>query len=159
MSQAVLIINRTKKEYLNPHRFNDGYSVRNLLCNGYTARALVLLLYRCSSNVLKEDGELIGSWAGDDIIIVGEGDKREAHDTQYSNIYAEADKTYDDISAKVLEILLNHSVYDEQAIMDTLGEYGYNRKMEHATGVEAECSTLYQDALTKMKTGDKHDGY
>lgn len=89
MGQYYLIINIDKKEYIHPHKFNDGLKLLEFGCspNG-TMTALALLLSsgngRGGGDLRVEDNdwtletvdpprvELVGSWGGDRIVISGD---------------------------------------------------------------------------------------
>lgn len=84
MGQYHMPINITKGQFLHPHDFGDGLKLLEFGSGGYTMTALAFLL--STSNGLgggdlfiPEDApdvikDLIGSWAGDKIVIVGDYD-------------------------------------------------------------------------------------
>jgi len=109
MGQYYLIVNKTKKEYLYPHVFNDGLKALEILWNANTLKGLGLLLLKSDGggggdlkSQRDENNPLIGRWAGDDITIVGDYDS--------SGLYEEADQNYTDISWHVFKLLLKEGV-------------------------------------------------
>jgi len=100
MGQYFIIVNMTKKEFIHPHKFGDGLKLMEFGCssNG-TMTALALLLRQSSEGgggdfPCPEKYKIVGSWAGDKIVIVGDYDE--------SGLYDIAIKTFTDISKKVL---------------------------------------------------------
>jgi len=114
MGQYFKVFNLDKKESITPHSFHDGAKLMEFACssNG-TLTGLAILLRQSSqtgggdfghylNNI--RDKELVGSWAGDRIAIVGDYDDNPAG----SSIYF--DSTYTDISDDVVE-LIRHDRY------------------------------------------------
>lgn len=97
MGQYYLVVNKTKKQYLRPHNLNDGAKFMELV-GGTTPQVMAFLM-------VQSDGEgggdgnrqlsLRGSWAGDNITIVGDYDS--------SNLYSDAREDYENISLEALE--------------------------------------------------------
>ena len=111
MGQYYLVVNKTKREYLYPHLFNDGLKAVEILWNGNTLKALGVLLLKSDGGGggdLKaqndENNPIVGRWAGDDITIIGDYDS--------SNLYTEADEYYTDISMHVINLLTDEGVFD-----------------------------------------------
>lgn len=94
MGQYYKVVNLTKKEYLNPHDFDDGAKLMEFgQSSGGTMASLAILLAnsngRGGGDADCDDMEWVGRWAGDEIIIAGDyaekGDKKE---DQEENIYS-----------------------------------------------------------------------
>jgi len=108
MGQYYLIANKTKKQYLYPHVFNDGLKAWEIVANGETLKALGYLLIKSDcgdgGGDLKEN-PLVGYWAGDEIIIIGDYDS--------SKLYDEVSDTYTDISLTVISAMEKEDVFDK----------------------------------------------
>jgi hypothetical protein len=75
MGQYYTIINLTKKEYIRPHAFDDGAKIMEFGSSGDgTMYAFSLLMSSGYGQGCEEELEssLIGSWAGDNVIIAGD---------------------------------------------------------------------------------------
>ena len=78
MGQYYKIVNLTKKEYLKPHAFGDGLKLLEFGSGGCgTMCALAILLSdgngRGGGDLhTKRNEKLIGSWAGDKIVVTGD---------------------------------------------------------------------------------------
>ena len=100
MGQAYIIVNETKKQYIHPHRFGDGYK----LCEfGSSSRgtmfALAVLLARGNGRGggdLRSDDPIVGSWAGDAIVVLGE----------YTDQYDGVRETFEDVSDQIRGVLV-----------------------------------------------------
>lgn len=84
MGQGYKIVNVTKRQFINPHDFDEGYKMLEFVCHdggaGFTMAALgALLTSSCGlgGGDLRFQGEqpaIIGSWAGDRVVIAGDYD-------------------------------------------------------------------------------------
>lgn len=110
MGQYYLVVNLDKKQYLHPHRFGDGLKLREFGQSGFgTMYALASLLAdgngRGGGDIPSED-PLIGSWAGDRIVIAGDyADPGKFGLKSDLALYEEARTQYHDISQVVAEML------------------------------------------------------
>lgn len=108
MGQYYSLVNKTKKQYLYSHVFNDGLKAWEIVANGRMLKALGYLLVKSDGGGggdLQEN-PLVGYWAGDEILLIGDYDS--------SKLYQEADETYTDISTTVLSAMQNESgIFDE----------------------------------------------
>jgi hypothetical protein len=108
MGQYFIVVNMTKKEYLYPHAFNDGLKATEFGSGRRTLSALHVLLTKSSGggggDYQDDPTGMIGSWAGDRIWIVGDYDK--------SKLYDKAQKSYTDISNKIIPILKDAYPWD-----------------------------------------------
>ena len=76
MGQYYVVVNRTKREYLNPHKFGDGLKLLEFgRSGGGTMLGLAILLADGNNRGggdLGSDNPIIGSWSGDSIVIAGD---------------------------------------------------------------------------------------
>lgn len=76
MGQYYYIVNIDKKQFLHPHKFNEGLKLMEFGCDGCgILTALTVLLADGNGRGggdLHCDDPLIGSWAGDRIVIAGD---------------------------------------------------------------------------------------
>ncbi len=76
MGQYYLIVNLDKREYLHPHRFGDGLKLMEFGCSSDgTMTALAILLADGNGRGggdLDADDPIVGSWAGDRIVVAGD---------------------------------------------------------------------------------------
>lgn len=116
MGQYHLIVNETKRQYLHPRFFNDGAKLMEFgNSGGATLLALTVLLAQDNGGGGGDFGsrrepdpslaELVGSWAGDAIVIAGDyGDD----DDSGLNLWQRAVGTdaYQNVSGMMIELLL-----------------------------------------------------
>lgn len=147
MGQYYKIVNLDKGQYLKPHKFNDGAKLLEFGDGGLTMTALAVLLADGNNRGggdLRSDNPVIGSWAGDRIVIAGDyADpekfldptqvkmlfERLQNDLKHPNIKQGAAKTYafqncnlytfaeyffEDISGQVIEALKDDGYLAEQ---------------------------------------------
>ena len=128
MGQYYKVVNVDKKQYLHPHRFGDGLKLLEFGCGSEgTMTGLAVLLADGNGRGggdLHADDPIIGSWAGDRIVIAG--DYADPNIDQYSaqdlaayrkikgvfeeaseapNLFKIASELYEDISYKVANVL------------------------------------------------------
>jgi hypothetical protein len=76
MGQYYIIINRDKKQFVHPHRFGDGLKLLEFGCSATgTLTALAVLLASGNGRGggdLRSENPIIGSWAGDRIVVAGD---------------------------------------------------------------------------------------
>jgi hypothetical protein len=109
MGQYHMVFNVTKKQFLHPHKFGEGLKLLEFGCSGCgTMTALAVLLSNSNGRGggdLRSDDPLIGSWAGDRIVVCG--DYAESGDV-FGHVYGEAnedDTEWEDISEKIIAVL------------------------------------------------------
>jgi hypothetical protein len=116
MGQYFRVINKTKKELLNPHTFGSGLKIGEIISSrGEILQGLALLLaeghieYKDS---IPKPSTIIGRWQGDKITILGDS----AYDKEGNNIWdtmcdskAELKKLWKDISSETYSVLLENS--------------------------------------------------
>jgi hypothetical protein len=137
MGQYYKVINVSKKEYIHPHNFGDGMKLMEFGCSGQgTMTALALLLSSGNGRGggdMRSGDSIIGSWAGDNIVIAGDYDDAGKYDDlevvdkifcrgatcgvltpaecqndnkDSKNLYTVAEESYKNISVKVLKVML-----------------------------------------------------
>jgi len=101
MGQYFVMVNKDKKQYLYPRTFGDGLKLLEFGCSAEgTLTALTLLLRQSNEGGggdYNGDDKIVGSWAGNRIVIVGDYDK--------SLLYFLAHKNYEDVSKKMAKVL------------------------------------------------------
>ena len=96
MGQYFITVNTTKKEFLHPHCFGDGLKLSEFGTSALGVMTGLSLLLRQSTD--SEFSEvLVGSWANDQITIVGDYDESKLYDEAYNN--------YKNISHSVIELM------------------------------------------------------
>jgi hypothetical protein len=101
MGQYFLVVNLDKKEFIHPHKFGDGLKLLEFGCSSCSTLTALTLLLRKSNEGGGGDFhefekcELVGSWAGDRIVIIGDYDE--------SKVYEEAENQFRDISEALID--------------------------------------------------------
>jgi len=129
MGQYFKVVNVKKREYINPHMFNDGMKLMEFgMSAGGTLTALAVLLADGNGRGggdLNSSNEIVGSWAGDPIVIAGdyadEGKFLPA-DKQDTTLYNVVDVEGKDISHLVLDALMEDRWFRE----DFIKNWGHN---------------------------------
>jgi hypothetical protein len=170
MGQYYLTVNLDKKQYLHPHKFGDGLKLREFGASGSgTMAGLAVLLSdgcgRGGGDLLVEPEEdtdqLIGSWAGDRIVVAGEyadegrwGYNGSPDDSIILNLYGIAKAEFTDISQRVVALLAQ-----DEYLRDDLGERGVwctgcnvvREEFEPCSGCGRERTVEYEAALAKWQ--------
>jgi hypothetical protein len=117
MGQYYYICNLNKKQYLNAHKFGDGLKLMEFGSSGRgTMMALALLL---SDGYERMAGQttIIGSWAGDRIVIAGDYSEnaweKEAKEERV-NLHEYAEEHYTDISIPVRQLLIEMELFSPE---------------------------------------------
>lgn len=117
MGQYWKPVNLDKKEYMHAHRMEEGLKLlEQAWSTGGVATALVMLLAPGLNNGPRGGGDacsrhpLLGHWAGDRIVFVGDYSKNEDMPSvpDFSTLYARLDpdmEGFKDISAEALEMV------------------------------------------------------
>lgn len=145
MGQYYKVVNISKKQTLEPHTFGDGMKLLEFGISGFgTMAALALLLSdgngRGSGDFRSQDDEkwdfLVGSWAGDKIVITGDyADEGRFISDEKKNLYEESE-SYVDISPGVRELMKEDEFLNEN-MSEPLSEYNVDtlrslrRKLVH----------------------------
>jgi len=144
MGQYYKIVNIKKKQYITPHTFGDGAKLMefSMSASGVLAGLAILLAdgNGRGGGDLHSKNDIIGSWAGDNIVVAGDyADAGKFVKEPEQTLYEVASSEGEDISVKVLEAL-----FDDQYFFS---EFRKNR---------AEWSTNDAiDDLIKQKLQDK----
>jgi hypothetical protein len=115
MGQYYKLVNITKGEFIEPHSFNDGAKLLEFGTGRYGSMMGLSILLASGNGRgggdLTSDKNIIGSWAGDQIVIAG--DYADAGlfvpDGVNLNLYDYARENYRDVSGLVWEALLEDS--------------------------------------------------
>jgi hypothetical protein len=144
MGQYYKIVNIKKKQYIKPDTFGDGSKLMefSMSASGVLAGLAILLAdgNGRGGGDLHSENDIIGSWAGDNIVVAGDyADAGKFVKEPEHTLYEVASSEGEDISVKVLEAL-----FDDQYFFS---EFRKNR---------AEWSTNDAiDDLIKQKLQDK----
>lgn len=126
MGQYYYVVNVDKKQYLNPHAFGDGLKLMEFGLSGCgTMAGLAVLLAQGNGRGLGDlhsEDPLVGSWAGDRVIVAGDyadawvdpQDLSSAQEGQEVNLYQLAEVAYEDISTRVVEALRQDSYLNRE---------------------------------------------
>ena len=144
MGQYYLLVNLDKREYLETHVFNDGSKLMEFgQSAGGVLLGLTILLVngngRGGGDICSDD-PIIGSWAGDRIVFTGdyadprkflteqdikdfqdkyrkeEKEDRQQYMEENTNLYSVAGALYENISNKVLKVLIDTDELSEERI-------------------------------------------
>jgi len=103
MGEYFVIVNKSKKEFIDPDIMGDGNKFFDLF-SGLHGRALAMLLTD-ERKRLGNGNELFGSWVGDLITIIGDETELPSSNSKCDNYYEEVCKSYKNISIEVLAML------------------------------------------------------
>lgn len=153
MGQYYKIVNVKKRQYLNPHMFNDGMKLMEFgMSAGGTMTALAVLLADGNGRGggdLGSENDIIGSWAGDPIVVAGDyadQGKFLPADKSEETLYSVCEDEGEDISAKVLDALMEDRWFREDFIKNW-PEYKSNSKDDY-----------YAETNKVVDKWKKHDG-
>jgi len=123
MGQYYKIVNVKKREYINPHMFDEGLKLMEFgMSAGGSLTALAVLLSNGNGRGggdLNSANPIVGSWAGDPIVVAGDyGDEGKflPEDKQDTTLYAVAQEEGKDISHLVLDALMEDRWFREDFI-------------------------------------------
>ena len=113
MGQYHKIVNLDKKQYLHPHRFDDGLKLMEFGQSGSGTLLGLTILLSCSNGRgggdFRGDSDLVGTWAGDRIAIIGDygeaGDLPAEFDAEHLYSACDDGGEYEDISDAVVGAL------------------------------------------------------
>jgi len=110
MGQYYKIVNIKKKQYISPYTFGDGSKLMefSMSANGVLSGLAILLAdgNGRGGGDLNSDKPIVGSWAGDNIVITGDyADDGKFVKEADRNLYNVAAAEGEDISLKVLDAL------------------------------------------------------
>lgn len=129
MGQYYKIVNLDKKQFLHPHAFGDGLKLLEFGSSGSgTMCGLAILLAHGNNRGggdLRSENPIVGSWAGDRIVITGDyADEGDFIRSKKVNLYEEADNKFEDISWKVLQAMADDS-YIRDSLLEHATKYSY----------------------------------
>lgn len=168
MGQYYIPVNVTKRQFIDPHRFGDGLKEIEML-TGVTPKALAVLLFRSNEGGGGDlyshpysDAErkglkaLVGSWAGDNIVIVGDYDTAYPHGPGFDGLYREARETFKDISADVLKVLIKEEAIDDAVIvwahqLHQTRYIGLDGKEQPVDPVKKACAAIYKKEYQRLE--------
>jgi len=141
MGQYFVGINQDKRQWIHPHRFGDGLKFLEFSGSASAFLAGLALLLRQSDSVGGGDWTslssasdrfpIVGSWAGDNVSIVGDYDE--------SQLYMKAMDNYRDVSFEVLKAMAKDH-YTRESL-----RAGLKWRME--PGCKEMCSDPEEEAL------------
>jgi hypothetical protein len=119
MGQYYKIVNVKKKQYITPHTFGDGAKLMefSMSANGVLAGLAILLAdgNGRGGGDLNSENEIVGSWAGDNIVVAGDyADQGKFVKTTDQNLYEVCTAEGEDISLKVLDALCDDRYFFEE---------------------------------------------
>lgn len=119
MGQYYLVVNIDKKQYLHPHKCGDGLKLLEFASNSIgTLSALAILLADGNGRGggdLHSDNPIIGSWAGDRIVITGDyADEGRFTADPTRTLYRVADDFYEDVSRKALQAMADDGWFADE---------------------------------------------
>jgi hypothetical protein len=119
MGQYYKIVNVKKRQYIKPHTFGDGSKLMefSMSANGVLAGLAILLAdgNGRGGGDLNSENEIVGSWAGDNIVIAGDyADQNKFVNAPQQNLYEVAEYEGEDISLKVLDALCDDRYFFEE---------------------------------------------
>lgn len=159
MGQYHLPINVSKKQFIDPHKFDDGLKLLEFGASGDgTMLALAVLLSDSNGRGggdLHSSSPIIGSWAGDQIVIAGDyGDNGKWGVGDDVNLYHVARDSYEDVSAQVMAAIMD-DVYQLQEYAERYGR-GYDNPftkcVEEALLLNEQARVAWLPACEKVKS-------
>jgi hypothetical protein len=140
MGQYYLIVNLDKKQFLHPHKCGDGLKLLEFGCsaNG-TLTALAVLLADGNNRGggdLHSDHPVIGTWAGDRIVIAGDyADEGKFTGDPARNLYRVAADEFQDVSRQALRALTDDPYLAEEMKKNTTWEGQHSQSVyDYAQG-------------------------
>jgi hypothetical protein len=87
MGQRFYVVNERKEQYIDPNCFGDGAQLLQFGCSGEGTMMALALLLRQSNGGGGDDyhgsHEIVGTWANDPIVIVGDYDQTQLYQKAY----------------------------------------------------------------------------
>jgi hypothetical protein len=116
MGQYYKIVNIKKKQYISPYIFGDGSKLMefSMSASGVMAGLAILLAdgNGRGGGDLHSENDIVGSWAGDNIVIAGDyADTGKFVKELEQNLYEVASSEGEDISVKVLDALFDDQYF------------------------------------------------
>ena len=146
MGQYYIIANTAKREFIHPHVFGAGLKHMELASSSSMMYAMSLLIVQSDGigggdwgsiyPAARNDHPIVGQWAGDPVIMVGDYDG--------SGLYDEARRSYTDVSMPVFTAMCRDS-YWQQRLKEAIS-YRLDPNYGSASPAEVE---LYQAAFAQ----------
>lgn len=119
MGQYYKIVNIKKKQYITPHTFGDGSKLMefSMSASGVLAGLAILLAdgNGRGGGDLHSENDIVGSWAGDNIVVAGDyADAGKFVKEPDQILYEVASNEGEDISLKVLDALCDDRYFFEE---------------------------------------------
>ena len=110
MGQYYVAVNLDKKQYIAPHECGNGAKLMEFGLSGLGMMSCLSILLADGNGRgggdLHTENPLIGSWAGDRIVIAGDyADMGKFVDSDDANLYTHAHDLFENISAAVMKVL------------------------------------------------------
>lgn len=117
MGQYYKIVNLDKKEFLEPHDFNDGSKLMEFGLSGMGVMSGLAILLADGNGLgggdLGSENPIIGSWKGDRIVVAGDYSEKMVKGTK-ENVYNYANQHFKNVSAETLAALLDDRYYKKE---------------------------------------------
>jgi hypothetical protein len=117
MGQYYKIVNLDKKEFLEPHDFNDGSKLMEFGLSGMGVMSGLAILLADGNGLgggdLGSENPIIGSWKGDRIVVAGDYSEKMVKGTK-ENVYNYANQHFKNVSAETLAALLDDRYYKKK---------------------------------------------
>ena len=122
MGQYFKVVNTTKKQVMIPHNFGSGAKLMEFSSDGMGIMQGLAILLADGNNRgggdLRSDNPIIGSWAGDNIVVTGDyADEGKFCDSLTTNLY-EVSESFYDVSFDVIEALCEDSWWKQNYFND-----------------------------------------
>ena len=171
MGQYYKVVNITKKEYLSPFTFGDGMKLMEFASAGCgTLAGLAVLLSSGNGRGggdLRSEDRIIGSWAGDKIVIAGDyGDEKKyvtkkdceglkdddgkALEHSKVNLYHIVSEKYKDVSIETIKALMDDDFIKNE--IKNQVKQGYNKIGADILKVHDTKMKNYPTILEELKT-------
>lgn len=117
MGQYYKIVNLDKKEFLEPHDFDDGAKLMEFGLSGMGVMSGLAILLADGNGLgggdLGSENPIIGSWKGDRIVVAGDYSEKMVKGTK-ENVYNYANQHFKNVSAETLAALLDDRYYKKE---------------------------------------------
>jgi hypothetical protein len=146
MGQYYIIANTLQREFIHPHVFGAGLKHMEIASSSSLMYAMSLLIVQSDSlgggdwgsiyPSARDDHPIVGKWAGDPIMMVGDYDA--------SGLYDEARNSYTDVSMPVFAAMCRDSYWRQKL----KGNVAYRLDPTYGS-VEPAVAKLYADAFAQ----------
>lgn len=172
MGQYYKIVNLDKRQYLIPHDFGDGLKLMEFGMSGHgTMTALAILLASGNGRGggdLSSEKPIVGSWAGDRIVIAGDYDDAFKHfglseeaqkamggrDLGTENLYEYAEDHFENIAKDVLEAMKDDEYLRNDLLQSAAIQSSYSTR-ERSPLIAAFTAREISEAVKKLNAAPK----